>query len=566
MKKFLVKATLGLVLLVCFGNKSFAQAAGTLWQTTVRYNCVTELYEVYARPTQARAGCTPPPNTCGNYILASTVTVILPIATQQLTDFDVAVNNSNTFFPRSMTNFNSAAPGWAVTAGTLGSNGYYVTVDCVNGGRFESDRSLVIREYLLFTFSLTNGCNAGVRMWTPGDNVIIAGSDYKSTIVNQNNVEQFASSYNNTGTICGISDFGDLASTWPQAKAVNLTACNGTNDGTPETPAGAVWAGAIVDGEASQAFSATATGDDSNGLSDEDGLVGPAQPVAPGYTYNYAVTLNSNQSLKQVFYGMWFDYNNNGSFTDDVDGNGLPAFYSGSALTGSPVTVQVPVRTPQIAPNPLFKVRLIVSDVAVTSTMFGATIANGEIEDYQAPALILPVSFGSVTATAKNCNIYLAFDYLTQQNNKEFRIEYSTNGTNWMELALLPNTGNLSSQSFSYVHTSPVAGVNYYRIKQVDKDGNFSYSKTVNATSTCDGRTRIVSYPNPVSTSLTVVLPLTIGKSQLRITDAAGKLISSTTTQNSFNTINTQMLASGMYMLQVVNANKIVYSTKFVKE
>ena len=393
----------------------------------------------------------------------------------------------------------------------------------------------------------------------------LGGANFNNAFQSLINNNSYRGNLTNLGTACTAGfDFGDLTSLWGAPKATVISPdCNA--DGVPDGTNGAVWAGARVDTEAAQFFTSDGTGDNSNGSNDEDGITFPTGPIAPGFTYNYNLTLNSNQTSKTVFYGMWFDWNNDGNFNNDVDGNGNPAFYSGSGVTASPVVVPVPVKTPG-APSSAFKVRLIVSDVAVTSSAFAATILNGEIEDYQAAATILPVAFGNITAEAKNCNVYLAFDYLSQQNNKEFRVEYSVNGTNWQELATLPNTGNLGSKSYSYVHANPVAGANYYRIKQVDVNGSFSYSKTVSTNSTCEGRIRIVSYPNPVHATLTVVLPLNLGKSQLRVMDAAGKMISNITTQNQFNTINTGMLASGLYLLEVVNGNKIVYSTKFVKE
>jgi len=406
----------------------------------------------------------------------------------------------------------------------------------------------------------------------------LGGANYNNAFqINSAQGEIYRGNIGNFGTTCGLTDYGDLPSNYPQARATNDGYCDGPialnsnipPDGIPNGPTTAVWAGARIDGENIQAFSNSANGDNNTDFNDEDGLTPPATPLNYGFTYNFGVTVNSI-TPRTVHYGLWFDWNNDGAFDAlDVDGNGVRAFYSGAVPTMSPATVQVPVKTPQntggISFN-AYKIRLIVSDAPLAVGMSGATIAFGEIEDYLAPAEILPVTFGDVNAVAKNCTINVTFDYLTQQNNKEFRIEYSTTGTNWKELAILPNVGNISSQHYSFVHASPVSGANYYRVKQIDFDGNSTYSKIASATSTCEGKNRIVSYPNPVRESLTVVLPLTIGKSQLKITDAAGKTVSNTTTQNAFNTINTQMLATGMYMLQVVNAEKIIYTTKFVKE
>ncbi|MES2773843.1 MAG: T9SS type A sorting domain-containing protein [Bacteroidota bacterium] len=376
MKKMLLKTIACLALLVCSRNDSDAQAAGTLWQTTIRYNGTAGRYEVYARPTQSRSAV--------SYTLASTITVLLPLGMPHLTA--TSINATTSDYPRNLSgDFNTPSP-WSITASAPNPEGYYVSFDNNNGGRYESDFSLTGgKEYLLFTFTLAGACVPGLRLWQPGDPVV-PQCDYATTIPSQGNREQFAGNYNNSGTTC-----------------------------------------------------------------------------------------------------------------------------SGESL---------------------------------------------------------PVTFGPVTATEKNCNVYLGFSWLNQQNNKQFEIEHSATGANtWKTIAILGNTGNNGNNQYSYVHSSPVAGNNYYRIKQVDTDGRFSYSKTVMTMSRCNGGGNIVSYPNPVHTTLNIVLPANIGKSQIKITDAAGKLISNTTTQQSFNTINTELLpAGGLYLLQVVNGNKVVYTTKFVKE
>ncbi len=432
-------------------------------------------------------------------------------------------------------------------------------------------------EYELFRFRYGSGtCLPGLRLYINGTDIFDGIFDFNNYFVLNNSSDDFyLDNVSNASPSCSQFDFGDLSALWASPKTTVISPdCN--NDGIPDGVGGAVWAGNVVDAEPVQRFSTSTTlanGDNIDGRNDEDGLTAPSIPLTLGYSYDFGVRLNSNLTGKQVFYGLWFDWNSDGNFeNDNATGNG-PAFLSGSGTASSPVDLVARILTPSVAGSAAgqvmltsYKTRLIVSDVAVTAGMFGGTFANGEIEDYQAPAIILPVTFGNVSAEAKNCNIYLAFDYLSQQGNKEFRIEYSINGTNWNELALLPNTGNTSTRSFSFVHTTPSAGVNYYRIKQVDVDGHFSYSKTVSSVSTCQGGIKIVSYPNPVHATLTVVLPINMGKAQLRVMDAAGRMVINNTTQASFNNINTQLLASGMYFLEVVNGDKIIYTSKFVKE
>ena len=268
---------------------------------------------------------------------------------------------------------------------------------------------------------------------------------------------------------------------------------------------------------------------------------------------------------------MWIDWNNNGSFVGDVDGNGNPAFYSGSGVTMSPVNVVANVKTPQYSSSISlnnYKIRIIVSDQPVTSSMFNANITNGEVEDYLAPALILPVTFGNITAEAKNCNVYVGFTILTQQNSKQFEIEYSKDGGRvWSNLAIIAAKGNTNTaQSYSYIHTQPVGGSNLYRIKNVDLDGRIMYSPTASAISTCVGKGGIVSYPNPVQDKLTLLLPLGLGKTQVKVINGAGQAVITMDAQSTVNNINTSLLAAGLYLIQVTDGKEVIYTSKFIKE
>ncbi|MDR6846810.1 PA14 domain-containing protein, partial [Flavobacterium granuli] len=170
-------------------------------------------------------------------------------------------------------------------------------------------------------------------------------------------------------------DYGDLSSPWPvaQAKIVNcLTA------GIPSGSNTAVWAGAAVSIESAPLSNATATAD-----SNDDGFISPTSTGGA-----YTVVLNSNTSGTTGYYGLWFDWNNDGDFTNDVDASGQPAFYSGSASINGPTSVLVTATAPAGAKAVSAK-RLIVSDIPVTFTAFDDIFQNGEVEDY---SLVLNLS------------------------------------------------------------------------------------------------------------------------------------------------------------------------------
>ncbi len=177
----------------------------------------------------------------------------------------------------------------------------------------------------------------------------------------------------------------------------------------------------------------------------------------------------------------------------------------------------------------------------------------------------LPLTFSSVTASASNCTIQIDWKTLTEINTKDFTVEYSTDGTNFSPLATLPAKGNSTSvQDYSYSHVSTADGINYYRIKQTDKNGDYTYSSVVIVTNSC-GKQPIVAYPNPVTDKLTVILPGT-QKRTLTIFDAAGRRITQISVSGGTHEINSSRWIKGIYTLSVTQQGQANYVLKIIKQ
>ena len=111
----------------------------------------------------------------------------------------------------------------------------------------------------------------------------------------------------------------------------------------------------------------------------------------------------------------------------------------------------------------------------------------------------LPVVLASVSASTVENNIELSWQTASEVNTQSFEVQHSANGISWNTLAAVNASGNFTGLlNYRFVHTQPAAGVNYYRLKMVDLDGTFAYSKIVNAVYS---RTAINAYlyPNPTT-------------------------------------------------------------------
>lgn len=374
---------------------------------------------------------------------------------------------------------------------------------------------------------------------------------------------------------CGVTvyNFGDLPTegspSWPQARSTivgtyDLTTL--TLDNSVLSNTAAVWAGNKV-GVLLLPFIACTNGKDPVLLCDQtdDGFGIPATPVGAGGTYPFTVTINGNLAGLTAYYGLWFDWNNDGNFANDLDGNGNPAFYSGNATTQSPRTVPVYVKIPS-GFSSSYKVRLIVSGAPVTSTMYASTsIINGEVEDYFAPIHVaLPLTFRDFQAQLQQCTAYLSFSTANENNNSFFRIEQSSDAINWHVIAIIYSKGK-SSNDYQFTDTKPASGKNYYRIQQVDNNALYTYSKTITLDNTCD-QAHISVAPNPATDVLTLDMPATIPQATISLLNASGQvMLQTSSSMEGSRTISVASLPAGIYMLQVTNGKELLYSQRVVK-
>ena len=118
---------------------------------------------------------------------------------------------------------------------------------------------------------------------------------------------------------------------------------------------------------------------------------------------------------------------------------------------------------------------------------------------------------------------------------------------------------------------SPQEGINYYRVKEVDKGGLVYYSNVIKITIKNNVITTI--YPNPVGKELSIKIRNNITKDNytLRVCDATGRTVYDQTkmieTGSNEIKINVDVLPVGVYFLKIINSkNELVSTEKFIKQ
>ncbi|MBL4705736.1 MAG: hypothetical protein JKY54_14520, partial [Flavobacteriales bacterium] len=110
----------------------------------------------------------------------------------------------------------------------------------------------------------------------------------------------------------------------------------------------------------------------------------------------------------------------------------------------------------------------------------------------------LPVELLSFNAVLNENKVELTWTTASEVNNDYFVIEKSPNGIFWEEVSQMTGAGN-SVQLLEYFDTDfePFTGKSYYRLKQVDFNGEFSYSNIVPINYTVTATESLLVYPNP---------------------------------------------------------------------
>jgi hypothetical protein len=179
---------------------------------------------------------------------------------------------------------------------------------------------------------------------------------------------------------------------------------------------------------------------------------------------------------------------------------------------------------------------------------------------------LVPVEFLSFTGrVTPEQTIKLDWDVAREVNHDYYEMEKSTDGTNFTAIGRITGIG-----PYSFIDENPVDGNNFYRIRQVDKDKAFKFSKTINV----PFRKKdlgLTIYPNPVRDALNIEFNgNTPGRVTIQVTDMTGRSFhqQSYTMQGSemLIRVQTDSWPKQAYVVKVTDANgENLIVRKFIK-
>ncbi len=231
---------------------------------------------------------------------------------------------------------------------------------------------------------------------------------------------------------------------------------------------------------------------------------------------------------------------------------------------GNPFNLDVPVLAGE-------RYYLVIDNFSNTGLGFDLTFLGTAGLD----CTILPLEFTEFRGEKVKDQNLLHWATAREYGTSHFEIERSNDAMDFIKIGEL-KSGNkkMENQIYQYFDKEPQTGINYYRLKQVDLDGTFTYTKTI----AIDNQGIITNfelqkiYPNPAQNSINFVfaIPSSNSELQLEIFDSNGKSVAHTTENyqkgiQSF-TQNLSSFAKGLYILRITNSKTgQVIREKFVK-
>jgi hypothetical protein len=163
--------------------------------------------------------------------------------------------------------------------------------------------------------------------------------------------------------------------------------------------------------------------------------------------------------------------------------------------------------------------------------------------------------------------------FITEENtdNAFYEIQKSTDQNNYTTIAKITPTAASGTVSYQFTDTDITANHIFYRIRQVDKNGTFIFSKIVDSRHSKINGSQISLYPNPVTdnTCTVQIFDAMQGEAVTQIYNQNGGLVYQTISalKNGSNKIlikNLQNLSAGNYLVKINIENRLV-TKKFIK-
>ncbi len=173
--------------------------------------------------------------------------------------------------------------------------------------------------------------------------------------------------------------------------------------------------------------------------------------------------------------------------------------------------------------------------------------------------LPLPVKLISFTAARESATSSLAWSTTEETNASHFEIQRSSNAKDWTAIGTRAAAGESKAiLHYAFTDASPASGMNYYRLRMVDNDATFAYSRIESVR--FDKTQQVTIYPNPASKTLflkeTDVKEISILTANGNLIYKSGKVSEEGVDMSSFS--------NGTYIVKITGRDGSIYTERIV--
>ena len=206
--------------------------------------------------------------------------------------------------------------------------------------------------------------------------------------------------------------------------------------------------------------------------------------------------------------------------------------------------------------------------IAITNVSGGAGIYGLDFLIVQgAPngsgSLALPVEWLNFEATLVDQNVHLLWSTASEENNRGFYVERSADADTWEELGFVEGGGTTEEiRDYSFIDKAPSIGYNYYRIRQVDFNGDIDYSvirETILDPGVFSDALKV--FPNPT----TDVLNISPFIGTYTLMDLQGRVLKKEQLNGTWTKIPVTAYPQGTYLLKLQAPNQDSQVLRFIK-
>lgn len=277
-----------------------------------------------------------------------------------------------------------------------------------------------------------------------------------------------------------------------------------------------------------------------------------------------AFQLSASQA--DLFWG--FDLVGNGAKINDwtaaitlADNTGTPQqVCSGSSLSDGSLKFKVSIPV-------AFKGKSIRIKFTFNITSPGNSNKNVTIDNFitnTSSGITLPVNFTGLQARKSGTSTQVTWNVAQEEGVISYSVEKSTDGINYAKIGTVAATG---SSSYTFADNQAASGTAFYRVKSIDKDGQYRYSTIVKLDGSKVSFIRN-AYPMPATTEVNIQHNAAPAGTIMTLTSQDGRLVQRLQVQNgSMQTrIDLSSLKPGMYLVRFDNDTNNTEPLKIIKQ